>query len=313
MKPVLIAGLLALSLADAHAQFNPPEPPEQHLTVTAGDVTDTREASGWPASLNASVNYSGTDASGRLATARASGSLQVGPGFLTGSMNTAFSGGASASASLTAYQRDTLTFQSSSVPAWDPLIVEYQIVIKGAISASVDPLPGSAGGPAGSLSWTFVHTINTFNVTAWDSTTTLDYNGSTQTTQNWNSEPIDSVFSVFTFQTEARQDSAIPIEFWMELNSTLNASELGTSGSASAQAPTIYWGGLTSVTDEAGNAVDYTVSSASGFNYALTAVPAVPEPSTWLMLAMGCGLLVLLTRLTPWRSPRPGCAGSRPS
>jgi hypothetical protein len=51
---------------------------------------------------------------------------------------------------------------------------------------------------------------------------------------------------------------------------------------------TLAWGGVT-VTDWFGNAVSFTSSSASGFNYSSAYTPAVPVPATaWLF---GSGLL----------------------
>lgn len=55
----------------------------------------------------------------------------------------------------------------------------------------------------------------------------------------------------------------------------------------------LLWGGISSVIDMNGNPiVGFTVSSSSGFNYAL----AVPEPETWAMMLAGLGLVGWMTR-----------------
>jgi hypothetical protein len=55
-----------------------------------------------------------------------------------------------------------------------------------------------------------------------------------------------------------------------------------------------YWGGIASVTDANGNAVDYALSSLSGHDWTQPSVAAVPEPAS--MAALGLGALGLLKR-----------------
>lgn len=53
-----------------------------------------------------------------------------------------------------------------------------------------------------------------------------------------------------------------------------------------------YWGGILEVLDGNGNAVsDWTISSLSGTDYAGSFAPAVPEPTTWLMMIIGLGAI----------------------
>jgi hypothetical protein len=52
----------------------------------------------------------------------------------------------------------------------------------------------------------------------------------------------------------------------------------------------VWWGGITQVTDSTGQAIDYTVTSLSGFDYRQgipTPAAAVPEPASWALLAAG--------------------------
>jgi len=64
---------------------------------------------------------------------------------------------------------------------------------------------------------------------------------------------------------------------------------------------TAMWGGIRAVTDADGNPLtDWTVRSASGFDYTPSLYPrveaAVPEPHTWAMLILGFGAAGLLIR-----------------
>lgn len=67
----------------------------------------------------------------------------------------------------------------------------------------------------------------------------------------------------------------------------------GVGGTASASCNagnSVYWGGILGVVDETGAAItDYTLTSASGTDYANSFVPsgAVPEPATWAVMILG--------------------------
>lgn len=58
-----------------------------------------------------------------------------------------------------------------------------------------------------------------------------------------------------------------------------------------AASRSLYWGGITEVQDQLGQSVPFEVSSASGTNYVQSFAPAVPEPSTYALFAIG--LLIL--------------------
>ncbi|MBI3349461.1 MAG: PEP-CTERM sorting domain-containing protein [Burkholderiales bacterium] len=70
---------------------------------------------------------------------------------------------------------------------------------------------------------------------------------------------------------------------------------------------TIYWAGIVSVTDSVGNAVAFTLTSESGFDYGHAA--AVPEPSRVVLMFTGIAVLLGWRR----RVPRPvNSAGNAP-
>lgn len=82
-------------------------------------------------------------------------------------------------------------------------------------------------------------------------------------------------------------------------NWTLSVSQ----GSAFAD-HSLQWGGIVGVFDEAGNPVGaYGLASASGFDYRKAYVPAVPEPATSVLWALGIAASVIAAR-------RRGCGAS---
>lgn len=294
MKPFLLAASMLAASSMAHAQFWPPDEPVQTVNATAGRVTDARTKTGSPGTLSASATDTGAGL-GHAYSSSAWASTRIGPGVLSGSASSRFAGTGSASTSLSAYQRDTLTFQRTD-GGWDnELVVHYNIVIAGGTSGSISPItpPGGAGKTAGSLDWTLVHRLDDSYLTAWDSSTQLGYDGSLTTTSHWNSGEMGRIYGVYSFAAAILAGSATHLEFYMELSSTLNTLGLVTTGVLSADAPSIYWGGISQVTDWYGHRVNYQVSSASGFDYALSAAPisTAPEPASWALLLAGAALI----------------------
>ena len=69
----------------------------------------------------------------------------------------------------------------------------------------------------------------------------------------------------------------------------------------------LYWGGITGFQIAGVDVADFSVGSASGFNYRLSAVVdngAVPEPGAMALTLAGLGLLAARTRRRPGRSTR---------
>lgn len=296
MKPLLLAALSWAAMPHAQAQFNPPDGPMQHIEVSAGQATDTRSNHGHPGWLSASASERGVDASGKAFSASASASTRLGPGYLSGSLGTSVTGSGTSASALTAYQTDALTFTRNDGNVDNELIVHYSIVIAGGTSASMSQ--GTGGGTqAGSLDWTFVHQLDGFYTTSWDSTTTLAHDGSVTTASHWNVGDISNVYAVYSFSAAILAGRATDMDFYLEMNSRMNAAGASATATMTADAPTIYWGGITQVTDWSGRVVDYSVSSASGFNYALSAATSpAPEPSTWALAFVGVAALLLRGR-----------------
>lgn len=112
-----------------------------------------------------------------------------------------------------------------------------------------------------------------------------------------------------TYSNESfRAPGLWPVEFDFEFGTPIQISMWGdlkadaTAYAAHAYYPdstimaiadfshTMTWNGIAGITDSAGNPVtNYTVSSESGFDYRFS--PAVPEPSSAALLALGIGFL----------------------
>lgn len=58
-----------------------------------------------------------------------------------------------------------------------------------------------------------------------------------------------------------------------------------------------YWGGISEVLDSAGDRVAFTLNSESGTDWTLSRVPAVPEPSAYMLLATGLLALAAARRV----------------
>lgn len=57
----------------------------------------------------------------------------------------------------------------------------------------------------------------------------------------------------------------------------------------------VYWGGITSVTDSSGQSLEFTISSASGTDWTKNYAP-VPEPTTWALILAGFAVVAFARR-----------------
>lgn len=106
----------------------------------------------------------------------------------------------------------------------------------------------------------------------------------------------------------ARERFAVWIPFYfgfdqplsMELSAVASAGSNSVGGGHGSfdASHSAYWGGLSAVTDAGGNAVEFTLESASGTDYSKSFSPitAVPEPTTYALTLVGCGLILFTRR-----------------
>ncbi len=87
----------------------------------------------------------------------------------------------------------------------------------------------------------------------------------------------------------------VPFQLNASLDATATAAGVKAGATMNAYQSAI-WGGVASLSNAAGQAVPYSMSSSSGFDYRLPYAAPVPEPSTWLLLAAGLGVLQVCRR-----------------
>jgi hypothetical protein len=112
----------------------------------------------------------------------------------------------------------------------------------------------------------------------------------------------DSSVTYFAFQDSIGKSVDLRIPFVsgqaFRLDSSTSCSVGSIGGNPGCDAGnSSYWGGVRSVTNTSGAVLSgWTLSSASGVDYAASMAPAVPEPASWLMLITGFGLVGALGR-----------------
>ena len=185
--------------------------------------------------------------------------------------------------------RDSLTITAPGASGSGTLTASY--MVHGSATASVDGYGDSFANYFYQLSLVVGAATAVYTGTANADINTPSPPGSaipsmiTLVTPFFFGEPIDlSASFAFDFWADARR---VPIYDQY----TLVGFDDSVSNITGAFNDTIYWDGITSVTDSAGRPVDYTVSSLTGFDYSGPALGAAPEISTWAMLSLGfCGL-----------------------
>lgn len=110
-----------------------------------------------------------------------------------------------------------------------------------------------------------------------------------------NGAPVDTALGLFRYMVPFNFDS--PFYISLELGATVSASadtnaaaQLGLDATRSLD-----WGGISGVMFE-GQAVAYTITSTSGVDWSQSFIPAVPELSTALSLAVGLPVLFARAR-----------------
>jgi hypothetical protein len=210
-----------------------------------------------------------------------------------------FSTDAEADGGISAFWYDFATIIGFGLQDGTPLKVDSFLILKGHLS-------GSASGQivpnqhfAGFNASVFLKGVGSLDI----------INGATGTALS------QSVSGGITQSAGQDLNMVIPITYTaIQGDSELLGEEMSLSGSASARtlftapgivtgdftasfADTLLWGGISSVTDLATGlpVLDYTVTSASGFDYSKPA--PTPEPSSGMLAAAGIGLLAIWRRL----------------
>jgi len=117
-----------------------------------------------------------------------------------------------------------------------------------------------------------------------------------QNVANPNHRP-DILSGVYAIDVPILFDLPFPLKMSVELNAGATA-QVGIAGASAEFGNSIYWGGITSVTDANGNPVNFDLSSGSGQNYLSTLAPtAVPVPAAiWLFGSSLLGVAPYLRR-----------------
>ncbi len=102
-----------------------------------------------------------------------------------------------------------------------------------------------------------------------------------------------------TFEATVRLATGYAAPLYVELQGVAQAAYNHTYARNSATydlGHSLYWGGISGVSVNGQAVAAYTLSSASGTDYSLSLAPAVPEPTSALLLFAGLGLIAWLKR-----------------
>ena len=288
---------LVLMMAAASATAAVPSLPTPSFYVSAQSTAFSALSTPCDSGLVANATGAFAACSGFSAGSTTASSAQSRPGLLRlGADFEAMSSGVlsyGANSRATAGLSDFVLFAG---PANTTALLKGWVVVQGSVSAAAggSPLVGSAGGASYNL------TGNFFNQS-------LGQSGSFTVGANGYYEAQHAVGESIPISVNINFDGSGYALGSFSLLLSVNANGLAAPyqersdspvipGSASAAADfahTIYWGGISSFTVGGDEFTDYAVTSSSGFDYRVT---AVPEPQTAALMCFGLAMLCVRAR-----------------
>ncbi|UXH76709.1 PEP-CTERM sorting domain-containing protein [Roseateles amylovorans] len=288
--------MIAVSLAAVFGGAQAQTTVDQTLSIVSENGVNRTTSSGAHGQLADQASTSGTDFLGNPFQTSASVTSSSSAGALTASTYATFGGAGSVQTSSAVTQYDNLTLHTST--AFEPLTVRYSFAVTGANHLALDTLSNEAG-VAGFSTWSVVQQFGS-SISVVGATTQMAYDGSTSTYLLFDT-PSASLSRIYTVETQLLSGEATFFSMSLYSAAALNTyyldSTSGQGGSVLNQS--LYWGGISSVTRADGTAVNFTLSSDSGVDYTrsfIPVVPAVPEPSSILLMLAGVAALGAVAR-----------------
>jgi hypothetical protein len=271
---MVLAALMACTPASAQTDGQQSSYASAYEYHGLGGMEDWRFRNGadFLGATSTAASYSGPDGS-----ATVSAGSSIGPGTIHANVAVAYQGSyISASASVEAYMFDSLRFSGEGLGYYDRIDVTYSVLVSSHTTFE------QAGGGYFSPGWGGLTALSGFG-------------------HQWENHPyqtlVEGDFTRLVFRTSVYNDQWFTF-YWGMRAQALYSRTAGwpdERGSTTFDI-TYYWAGIQSVTDQNGNALNYTLTSGSGNDFRNSFAPAVPEPSSMALMAAGGVLLVVVQR-----------------